>query len=271
MTMKKKRLDVLLVERKLVESREKAKRLVMAGLVFSDQMRLDKPGMKVGENIPLTVKGKLIPYVSRGGLKLEKALTNFQISVRNKIMIDVGASTGGFTDCALQHGVKLSYAVDVGYNQLDWKLRNDKRVVVMERTNFRYATSDMFCYGTPDLATVDVSFISLRLILPVFKSILSTNSDVIILIKPQFEAGKEQVGQKGVVKDKQTHLQVLKHVLHFAEKEQFQIYNVTFSPITGGDGNVEFLAHLGWQKDKEGADISVDRLEKIVDDAHLQL
>src|SRR5699024_2235654 len=156
------------------------------------------------------------------GLKLEKALTNFQISVRNKIMIDVGASTGGFTDCALQHGVKLSYAVDVGYTPLEWNLRNDKSVVGRERTIFRDATPDMFCYGTPDLATVDVSFISLRLILPVFKSILSTNSDVIILIKPQFEAGKEQVGQKGVVKDKQTHLQVLKHVLHFAEKEQFQ-------------------------------------------------
>src|SRR5690625_1863832 len=165
--MIKKRLDVLLVEKGLIDTREKAKRVIMAGLVFTEQERLDKPGMKVAEDIPLTVKGKLLPYVGRGGLKLEKALNSFSISAKDKIMIDVGSSTGGFTDCALQNGAKLCYAVDVGYNQLDWKLRSDERVIVMERTNFRHVTADMLKDGTPNLATVDVSFISLKLILPV--------------------------------------------------------------------------------------------------------
>src|SRR5690625_7338928 len=177
--MKKKRLDVLLVERNLVDSREKAKRTIMAGLVFSGQERLDKAGMKVDVDIPLRVKQDLHPYVSRGGLKLEKALRAFSISTANRVFIDVGYSTGGFTDCVLQNGAKLSYAIDVGYNQLDWKLRNDERVIVMERTNFRYVTPDMLTNETPNLAAVDVSFISLTLILPVLKTLLSENSDII--------------------------------------------------------------------------------------------
>lgn len=194
--MGKKRLDTILVDRNLIETREKAKRVIMAGLVFSEQNRLDKPGMKVDEDIPITVKGKLLPYVGRGGLKLEKALRYFAISLEDRIMVDVGSSTGGFTDCALQNGAQLCYAIDVGYNQLDWKLRNDNRVVVMERTNFRYVTPDMISHGKPDFATIDVSFISLTIILPVLSKLLKDNSDIIALIKPQFEAGRDQVGKK---------------------------------------------------------------------------
>lgn len=268
--MSKKRLDILLVERNLVDTREKAKRLVMAGLVYSGQTRLDKPGVKVEEDIPLTVKGKLFPYVGRGGLKLEKALEYFSIDAKDKIMIDVGASTGGFTDCGLQNGVKLCYAIDVGYNQLDWKLRSDDRVVVMERTNFRYVTPDMFDKGSPNLATVDVSFISLKLILPVLNKLLATNSDVIVLIKPQFEAGKEQVGKKGIVRDQKIHEEVVENILTFAEDQNYQILNLTFSPITGGEGNIEFLAHLGWGKetDKTRQDINII---KVIEDAHASL
>src|SRR5699024_2780983 len=226
--MTKKRLDVLLVEKNLIETREKAKRMIMAGLVFSKQQRLDKPGVKVPEDIPITIKGKLMPYVGRGGLKLEKALKSFSLSVANKIMIDVGSSTGGFTDCALQNGAKQCYAVDVGYNQLDWKLRNDERVIVMERTNFRYVTKDMLKNGLPQFATVDVSFISLRLILPVLKQLLLPDSDVVILIKPQFEAGREQVGKKGIIHDKSVHLQVLKNIIDFTLEENFQLADLTY-------------------------------------------
>ncbi|MEC5422298.1 TlyA family RNA methyltransferase [Virgibacillus sp. C22-A2] len=268
--MVKKRLDVLLVERNLIETREKAKRLIMAGLVFSEQNRLDKPGVKVDEEIPLTVKGKLIPYVGRGGLKLEKALQYFSISVEDKVMIDVGSSTGGFTDCALQNGARLSYAIDVGYNQLDWKLRNDKRVIVMERTNFRYVTPDMLHSDQPNFASIDVSFISLKLILPVLKTLLESGSDVIALIKPQFEAGRDQVGKKGIVRDKKVHYSVLKQIVAFAQSERYEVIDLTFSPITGGDGNIEFLAHFGWEKNK-GKLVSDVELEQLVEMAHNEL
>ncbi|OZU90013.1 TlyA family rRNA (cytidine-2'-O)-methyltransferase [Virgibacillus indicus] len=269
--MVKKRLDLLLVERNLIETREKAKRIIMAGLVFSEQERLDKPGMKVNEDTPLTVKGKLIPFVGRGGLKLEKALKVFSVSAENKIMADVGSSTGGFTDCALQNGAKRSYAIDVGYNQLDWKLRNDDRVTVMERTNFRYVTPDMLKNGTPDFATIDVSFISLKLILPVLKQLLATESDIIALIKPQFEAGKDQVGKKGIVRDKKVHKSVLHEIISFAEKEAYEFYELTHSPITGGDGNIEFLAHLGWKKKVKGIRLTDAEIELAVEKAHHEL
>ncbi|MBD1222708.1 TlyA family RNA methyltransferase [Virgibacillus halodenitrificans] len=269
--MGKKRVDVLLVERGLIETREKAKRIIMAGLVYTEQERIDKPGIKVEEDIPLTVKGKLFPYVGRGGLKFEKALTYFAISAQDKIMIDVGSSTGGFTDCALQNGAKLSYAIDVGYNQLDWKLRNDERVIVMERTNFRYVTPDMLSHGQPDLASVDVSFISLKLILPVLKKLLKADSNVIILIKPQFEAGKEQVGKKGIVRDRGVHFQVLKQIISFAQSEGYAFKDVTYSPITGGDGNIEFLAHFSWVNRKDCEPIDEEQLLKLVDDAHNEL
>ncbi|MCT2537510.1 TlyA family RNA methyltransferase [Aquibacillus koreensis] len=266
---KKTRLDILLVERDLIETREKAKRTIMAGLVYSDTVRLDKPGMKVDEDIPLKVKGKLIPYVGRGGLKLEKALKAFQLDLSNKTMIDVGSSTGGFTDCALQHGATLSYAVDVGYNQLDWKLRNDDRVVVMEKTNFRYVTPDMLKRGQPNFASIDVSFISLRLILPVLAQLLTDGSDIVALIKPQFEAGKDQVGKKGIVRDPSIHEQVILNILTFAINEGYAIRDLTYSPITGGDGNIEFLAHLQWnQSEKEGKrEINVE-IDKVVNEAH---
>ncbi|WP_096270547.1 TlyA family RNA methyltransferase [Paucisalibacillus globulus] len=269
--MSKIRLDVLLVERNLIETREKAKRAVMAGLVYSEQERLDKPGMKVDDDIPLTVKGKLIPYVGRGGLKLEKALKVFSLDVHDRIMMDIGSSTGGFTDCALQSGAKLCYAIDVGYNQLDWKLRNDSRVVVMERTNFRYVTNDMLKEGLPNFASIDVSFISLKLILPVLKKLLLPKSDVVALIKPQFEAGREQVGKKGIVRDKNIHVEVLKKVLSFAQEEGFDLYGLTYSPITGGDGNVEFLAHLGWEKEEPTISIEELNPEVVVNEAHSEL
>ncbi|MCP3032965.1 TlyA family RNA methyltransferase [Halobacillus sp. A1] len=264
---KKVRLDVLLVERGLFETREKAKRTIMAGLVFHEQERMDKPGLKVDEEIQLTVKGKAIPYVSRGGLKLEKALKTFFLDIDGKIMIDVGSSTGGFTDCALQNGVALSYAVDVGYNQLDWKLRNHAQVVVMERTNFRYMTEEDLEYGRPDFASIDVSFISLRIILPVLATLLKKDSDVVALIKPQFEAGREQVGKKGIIKDPKIHKQVVDTILSFAMKHGYSVHGLTFSPITGGDGNIEFLAHFHYEGG-EGKFISDTDSYSVVEEAH---
>ncbi|GGC91262.1 TlyA family rRNA (cytidine-2'-O)-methyltransferase [Thalassobacillus devorans] len=265
---KKLRLDILLVERGIIETREKAKRTIMAGLVYSENARLDKPGMKVEEDIPLHVKGKLIPYVSRGGLKLEKAIKQFDLALKDKIMIDIGSSTGGFTDCGLQNGVKHSYAIDVGYNQLDWKLRNDPRVYVMERTNFRYVTPEDLEHGLPDFASIDVSFISLRLILPVLKNLLKDESDIVALIKPQFEAGREQVGKKGIVRDAKVHEEVIKRILDFAEEQGYIFTNLSFSPITGGDGNIEFLAHFRWKSNKEGYRSSDVEISNIVKEAH---
>jgi 23S rRNA (cytidine1920-2'-O)/16S rRNA (cytidine1409-2'-O)-methyltransferase len=247
----KERLDVLLVERGLIETREKAKRTIMAGLVYSNEERLDKPGEKVKTDIPLSIKGKILPYVSRGGLKLEKALKVFDVSVADKVLLDIGSSTGGFTDCALQNGAKMSYALDVGYNQLAWKLRQDERVVVMERTNFRYVTPADLIGEMPNFATIDVSFISLTLILPVLKTLLIPESDVVALVKPQFEAGREQVGKKGIVRDEKVHLQVIDKIINFAFQQGYIIKNLSFSPITGGDGNIEFLLHLKWDGERE--------------------
>ena len=265
--MTKERLDILLVERKLIDTREKAKRLIMAGQVYSDTERLDKPGTKYDNKIPLKIKGKL-PYVSRGGLKLEKALQTFDISVHNKIIVDIGASTGGFSDCALQNGASLIYAIDVGYNQLDWKIRSDERVIVMEKTNFRYVTKETLTEGLPSFAMIDVSFISLRLILPVLKSLLTKDNDIVTLIKPQFEARKEDVGKKGVIRDPKVHQLILENTLEFVQKNGFYIHDVTYSPITGGEGNIEFLAHLSVNESQNNDAINV---EKIVKDAHKNL
>ncbi|MDX8359651.1 TlyA family RNA methyltransferase [Cytobacillus sp. IB215316] len=272
MKVKKERVDVLLVERGLAESREKAKRLIMAGLIYSNEIRLDKPGEKVDVTIHLSVKGNDHPYVSRGGLKLEKALKYFDITVEHKTMIDIGSSTGGFTDCALQNGAKLSYAIDVGYNQLAWKLRQDKRVIVMERMNFRYIKSTDLTNGMPNFASIDVSFISLRLILPVLKTLLKENSDVVALVKPQFEAGKEFVGKKGIVRDKNVHLSVLNAIVQFADEQGYDVMDVTFSPITGGDGNIEFLLHLKWSAtDQKIEQFHTEVIEKVVENAHEEL
>lgn len=266
--MKKVRLDLLLVERGLIETREKAKRTIMAGLVFSETSRLDKPGVKVDADIPLEVKGKAIPYVSRGGLKLEKALQFFNINVEGKKMIDIGSSTGGFTDCALQNGANLSYAVDVGYNQLDWKLRNDERVVVMERTNFRYLEPGDLKHGQPNFATIDVSFISLKIILPVLATLLEEDSEVVALIKPQFEAGRDQVGKKGIVREAKIHKHVINEIISFSIKTGFNVRHLTFSPITGGDGNIEFLVHLNWNGKSVGEMDELVNVESLVEEAH---
>lgn len=241
--MKKERLDVLLVQKKLIDTREKAKRLIMAGKVFSENERLDKPGTKYPIDLPLTIKG-VMPYVGRGGYKMEKALESFNLNIKNKIGVDIGSSTGGFTDCALQNHAKHIYAIDVGFNQLDWKLRSDERVTVMEKTNFRYVEKERFNQGIPEFAMIDVSFISLKHILPKLSEILVDNGDVIALIKPQFEAKKEEVGKKGVIRDSKIHLKVIERVIKTIKDNGFQLLDLDYSPITGGEGNIEFLAHL---------------------------
>ncbi|UKS63966.1 TlyA family RNA methyltransferase [Rossellomorea marisflavi] len=270
MKVKKQRLDILLVEQGLFETREKAKRAVMAGLVYSNEMRLDKPGEKISEDSPLTVKGKVMPYVSRGGLKLEKALKEFDITTENKVLLDIGASTGGFTDCALQNGAKMSYALDVGYNQLAWKLRKDERVVVMERTNFRYVKPEDLEGEMPNLSSIDVSFISLSLILPVLKTLLVQGGDCIALIKPQFEAGREQVGKKGIVRDPSVHKAVIQKIIDLSLNEGYDIEGLSYSPITGGDGNIEFLIHLKWQGKEEGVSHLSVTPEDVIKEAHTQ-
>lgn len=262
---KKERLDVLLVERGLAETREKAKRSIMAGVVFSENERLDKPGMKVEIDITLRIKGDTLKYVSRGGLKLEKALAVFALNVNDKVGIDIGSSTGGFTDCALQNGAQKMYAVDVGYNQLAWKIRQDERVVVMERMNFRHATKDDFKGVEPEFASIDVSFISLRLILPPLYEILAEAGDVMALIKPQFEAGKDQVGKKGIIRDSKIHKQVITDIIQFASSIGFSPMQVDFSPITGGEGNIEFLLHL--KKEVNDSVIKLDDIDKVVQES----
>ncbi|EPD53640.1 hemolysin TlyA family protein [Paenisporosarcina sp. HGH0030] len=266
----KERVDVLLVERGLCETREKAKRAIMAGTVYTNELRLEKPGEKIAMDSPLQVKGNELRYVSRGGLKLEKALEFFQVNVKDKLMLDIGASTGGFTDCALQNGARHCYALDVGYNQLAWKIRQDERVTVMERTNFRYVTAADLAEGMPEFATIDVSFISLKLILPVLKTLLVPGSDVIALVKPQFEAGKANVGKKGVVRDAKVHINVLETIANFAQQTGFTLKNASFSPITGGEGNIEFLFHLIATEENETT-FTEEHLKEIVREAHSQL
>lgn len=261
--MKKERIDVLLVEQGFFDSREKAKRAIMAGIVHDDYDIIDKPGTKIPIDSNLHVKGNIMPYVSRGGLKLEKALKEFSLDIKDKIVVDIGSSTGGFTDCALQNGAKLVYAVDVGTNQLVWKLRNDPRVIVKEQTNFRYATIDLFQEGIPTLASIDVSFISLKHIFNALKNILKTTDQVVALIKPQFEAGKEDVGKKGIVKDKKIHCRVIKDVIKFAKEDGFTLTKLTYSPITGGEGNIEFLGLFI----KDGKDVEIN-IEDVVNAAH---
>ncbi|WP_144559249.1 TlyA family RNA methyltransferase [Shouchella miscanthi] len=262
---KKERLDVVLVERGLIDTREKAKRSIMAGLVYSEHERLDKPGLKVDRDVPLRIKGDTLKYVSRGGLKLEKAIDVFELELADKVGLDIGSSTGGFTDCALQNHAKAMYAVDVGYNQLAWKIRQDERVTVMERMNFRYATKDDFAKAQPEFASIDVSFISLRLILPPLYTILANNGDVIALVKPQFEAGREHVGKKGIVRDPLVHKHVIRSVLTVAHELGFSSLALDYSPITGGDGNIEFLLHL--KKQVEQVELTAETIEHIVEAA----
>ena len=241
--MPKRRLDNLLLERGIVQSRERAKGLILSGDVRVNGNPVNKAGILVDEDAEIKLTGKDIPYVSRGGLKLEKAIKEFNINVKDKVAIDVGASTGGFTDCLLQYGVKKVYAVDVGYGQLAWKLRKDPRVVVIERKNIRYIKpSDIG--EQVDIATIDVSFISLKLVLPAVKNLLKDNGEIIALIKPQFEIGKGEVGRGGVVREKEKHEKVISEIKSFAIDLGLKVLNVTESPIAGQKGNVEFLIYL---------------------------
>lgn len=264
---KKKRLDVLLVERGYAVSREKAKAIIMAGSVFVNGQREDKAGQTFDEEKikSFEVKGAAIPYVSRGGLKLEKALQVFPLSVAGKICMDIGASTGGFTDCMLQSGAKKVYAVDVGHGQLAWELRSDERVVCMERTNFRYVTREDISEEI-DFASCDVSFISLTKILLPARNLLRDNGEMVCLIKPQFEAGREKVGKKGVVKDRAVHTEVIRKVMDFAADIGFWVQDLSFSPIRGPEGNIEYLLYL--QKDAEKAEELAQLTEK---DAEMRL
>lgn len=263
--MKKERVDVLCVEQGLFESREKAKRAIMAGIVRDDYDYIDKPGTKIPIDSHLYIKGEKLAYVSRGGLKLEKAIQEFRLNLEGLLMLDIGSSTGGFTDCGLQNGIKEVYALDVGTNQLVWQLRNDPRVHVMEQTNFRYATLDMFKYGQPEFASIDVSFISLKHIFPALSTILKSKGYIVALIKPQFEAGKDDVGKHGIVSDVNVHSRVINEVIDYAHQAHMSIKGLTYSPITGGIGNIEFLACF---QNDDDIDENVD-IEMIVSQAHL--
>lgn len=259
----KKRLDVLLVEQGYADSRTKAQSIIMSGNVYVEGQKADKPGTSFDENVSIEVRGATCPYVSRGGLKLEKALRDFGVDPTGYVCSDSGASTGGFTDCLLQKGAKKVFAIDVGYGQLDWKIRSDPRVVVMERTNVRYVTPEQLGEQL-DLSVIDVSFISLRIVLPVIKTFLKENGQVLCLIKPQFEAGKEKVGKKGVVRDPLTHKEVLDDFVNTVKDLDFTILGLTFSPVKGPEGNIEFLAHLTLSE-KEGI---IPNTEEIVSQAH---
>lgn len=253
----KERLDVLLVQRGFAPSREKAKAIIMEGNVFVAGQREDKPGASFDGEAKIEVRGNTLKYVSRGGLKLEKALENFAISLTGKICMDIGASTGGFTDCMLQNGAKKVYAVDVGYGQFAWKLRQDGRVVCMEKTNIRYVAPEDIA-DVLDFASVDVSFISLTKVLPAAKELLRRDGEMVCLIKPQFEAGREKVGKKGVVRDPKVHQEVIEKILAFASEQGFVARNLEYSPIKGPEGNIEYLVHIqkGMESQKEQVDVA---------------
>ncbi|HIX35116.1 MAG TPA: TlyA family RNA methyltransferase [Candidatus Limosilactobacillus merdigallinarum] len=269
--MKKERVDVLLVKQGLFDSREQAKRAVMAGEILGkNNERLDKPGQKIPIETTLHMKGKKMPYVSRGGLKLAKALKVFHIDVQDETVLDIGSSTGGFTDVMLQAGAKLSYALDVGTNQLVWQLREDPRVVVMEQTNFRYSKLEDFTHGQPEFASIDVSFISLSMILPPLSHILKQGGSVVALIKPQFEAGRDHVGKNGIIHKRSTHEAVLNKVLKFATEDHFDVLALDYSPIKGGQGNIEFLVHLRLKDQTGTIDPSVD-INAVIDHAYEDL
>ena len=239
----KKRLDVLLVERGLAETRQKAQGTIMSGIVYVNGQKADKAGFAVTEDANVEVRGSTLRYVSRGGLKLEKAIQEFDLKLDDLICADIGASTGGFTDCMLQNGAAKVYAVDVGYGQFDWRLRNDPRVICMERTNARYLTHEQVP-DELDFASVDVSFISLALILPTINGLIKNGGHAVCLVKPQFEAGRDKVGKKGVVRDPAVHLEVLKHFLENVKKNNFTVLDLTFSPVRGPEGNIEYLGYI---------------------------
>lgn len=260
------RVDVEMVNKGLVESREKAKALIMSGIVYVNNQKVLKAGDKIKEGDSIEIRGQKLPFVSRGGLKLDKAVKAFSLQLDNLVCMDIGASTGGFTDCMLQNGASKVYAVDVGYGQLAWKLRNDDRVVNMERTNIRYIQADEI---TDDIsfASIDVAFISLKLVLPVVFEILSAGGSVVALIKPQFEAGREDVGKKGVVRDPVVHKRVIEDILAFSYDLGFSITKLDFSPIKGPEGNIEFLVLLSKYEEKVNL-IDTELISEIVDKSH---
>lgn len=266
----KERLDVLLVKRGLAPSREKAKAIIMSGIVFVDNEREDKAGTTFDEKVNIEVRGKTLKYVSRGGLKLEKAMDVFGVKIEGKTCMDVGASTGGFTDCMLQNGAVKVYSVDVGHGQLAWKLVQDDRVICMDRTNIRYVTPDQID-DVLDFASIDVSFISLTKVLLPVKNLLKENGQIVCLIKPQFEAGRENVGKKGVVRDKKVHVQVIEKVIEYAMSIGFKILNLDYSPVKGPEGNIEYLLYLQNIGEEPVVDeICVDPV-KVVEDSHVTL
>ncbi|MGN0496827.1 MAG: TlyA family RNA methyltransferase [Lachnospiraceae bacterium] len=260
----KERLDVMLVNRGLASSREKAKAIIMSGIVFVDGQREDKAGSTFDEKVQIDIKGTTLKYVSRGGLKLEKAMSHFDVTLKDKVCMDVGSSTGGFTDCMLQNGAIKVYAVDVGHGQLDWKLRNDSRVVCMEKTNIRYVTPDQI-EEPPAFVSIDVSFISLTKVLAPVKELMTDEGEIVCLIKPQFEAGREKVGKKGVVRDKNVHKEVIYMVMEYAKSIGFVLCNLEFSPIKGPEGNIEYLLHLSKDSERKAGEIDV---EKVVEASH---
>lgn len=262
----KERLDVLLVKRNLAESREKAKAIIMAGSVFVEGQREDKAGSTFSDEVQIEIKGHTMPYVSRGGYKLEKAIANFDVSVEGKTCTDVGSSTGGFTDCMLQNGAVKVFAIDVGRGQLAWKLRNDERVVCMEKTNIRYVTPEDLG-ELIDFSSIDVSFISLTKVLQPIWNYLRDKGQIVALIKPQFEAGREKVGKKGVVREKSTHIEVIEKVRDYACSIGFDVLNLEFSPIKGPEGNIEYLIHLEKRTDGEGTVVGNIDVMKTVDAA----
>ena len=258
----KQRLDVYLTENNLAESREKARAIIMSGNVYVNNQKADKAGFFVTETDEIEVRGKLNPYVSRGGLKLDKAMKVFGVTLKDKVAMDIGASTGGFTDCMLQNGAVKVFAVDVGYGQLAWKLRQDERVVNMERTNIRNVTTEQIGEKL-DFASIDVSFISLKLVLPVAKELLKDDGELLCLIKPQFEAGREKVGKKGVVRDINVHYEVAENIVNFAKEIEFYPKALDFSPIRGPEGNIEYLLYLT----KVPYECEID-VKKVVDESH---
>ncbi|PNV61228.1 TlyA family rRNA (cytidine-2'-O)-methyltransferase [Clostridium sp. chh4-2] len=265
----KERLDVLLVGRNLAESREKAKAIIMSGIVYVDGQKEDKAGTTFEDTVNIEVRGATLKYVSRGGLKLEKAMTHFGVTLEGKVCMDVGSSTGGFTDCMLQNGAVKVYAVDVGHGQLAWKLRNDERVVCMEKTNIRYVTPEDIG-DQIEFSSIDVSFISLTKVLGPVKQLLKEDGQIVCLIKPQFEAGREKVGKKGVVREKSTHLEVIETVINYAITIGFEVLGLEFSPIKGPEGNIEYLLYLQNHESGTYEMIPVDA-KAVVEEAHAVL
>ncbi|MEI3378720.1 MAG: TlyA family RNA methyltransferase [Coprococcus sp.] len=263
----KERLDVMMVNRGLAESREKAKAIIMSGIVYVDNIKEDKAGSTFDEKAQIEVRGNTLKYVSRGGLKLEKAMDCFGVSLAGKVAMDVGSSTGGFTDCMLQNGAVKVYSVDVGHGQLAWKLRNDERVVCMEKTNIRYVTSDDI-EDRIEFASIDVSFISLTKVLPPVKELLTDDGEIVCLIKPQFEAGREKVGKKGVVRDQKVHVEVVEMIVDFARQIGFKTLDLSYSPIKGPEGNIEYLLYITKDQTKENKEFDI---KAMVEESHRSL